>query len=436
MADRVRRPALHRSVFARLVVLVLVMAAALLALVSTFYFAVVIPGVHAALDSVLGPHTRAFANMNPDYESARRMASELGMQVRFEGAGGGWTTDADVPSLADLHRLRPHGWRAHVFLPSRTYYVVPVSGGTYIFSRVVSRDLGRVHTQMMLLLLVLMGGVLATAYLVMRRALRPLRLLGTGVARLSEGQLDVVVPKQGEDEFGVLTDAFNDMAARVQEMVRARDRMLRDVSHELRSPLTRMKVALELLPDGEQKRSMAADVAEMEAMVAELLELERLRDGRGLRREPVDLDALAREAAERLGGRPPGVRVAGAPRPVTIHADPEGVRTVLRNLIENALKFSLPDSGPVAVAVSATAGEAVLRVTDDGPGVPAGDVERLFEPFYRPDPSRSRRTGGYGLGLSICRRVMEAHGGRISVEPNAGRGATFVAVFPHRSKER
>src|SRR5262249_18258461 len=131
--------------------------------------------------------------------------------------------------------------------------------------------------------LLLVAMVVFAGHGVLKRLLLPVRLLGDGVARLSEGHLDVVVPKRSSDEFGVLTDAFNRMVSRVKDMIRARDQLLLDVSHELRSPLTRLKVALELVDDAGMKSRMAGDVAEMELMIGELLELERLRDGTRLK---------------------------------------------------------------------------------------------------------------------------------------------------------
>jgi signal transduction histidine kinase len=175
---------------------------------------------------------------------------------------------------------------------------------------------------------------------------------------------------------------------------------------------------------------MAADVAEMETMVAHLLQRERLREGRALRREPHDLAALVREAVERGAGRPPGVRVARAPGRLIVPLDPDGARTVLRNLIDNALKYSSEGSRAVEVSIEADAAGALVRIADDGPGFADADLDRIFEPFYRGDPSRSRRTGGYGLGLSICRDIMEAHGGTIAVERGVPRGATIVLRWP------
>lgn len=290
-----------------------------------------------------------------------------------------------------------------------------------------------VHNRLLFFLLLLLVAIIFTAHVLLRRALRPLRWLQEGVAALSDGNLDVAVPHRTKDEFGALTDAFNHMVGRVREMVRSRDQLLLDVSHELRSPLTRMKVALELLPESEHdehKPRLAANVAEMEAMVTELLELERLRQGRGLRIEQSDLMRVVREVVESCAGQPPGVMLAAGPEKLTLAIDPEKVRTVLGNLLENAAKYSLADSKPICVSVAEQDNAALVKVEDDGPGIPEEDITSLFEPFFRVDRSRSRKTGGYGLGLSLCKRIMEAHKGSIAVENRPTRGAAFVLRFP------
>src|SRR5262249_26277247 len=146
---------------------------------------------------------------------------------------------------------------------------------------------------------------------------------------------DVALPNQTRDEFGRLTDAFNQMVGRVRDMIGARDQLLVDVSHELRSPLTRMKIALELLPPAEQRAGMAADLAEMERTIGELLELERLRGGRGVRPTRQDLMPVLRDVAEAFRGTPPGVRLVSNAGEIQVAIDADKVRTVLRNLLEN-----------------------------------------------------------------------------------------------------
>jgi signal transduction histidine kinase len=287
------------------------------------------------------------------------------------------------------------------------------------------------HVWLLGLSLAVMVAVVLTTQRVLQHLLRPLRELNDGVRRLGEGDLAVSVPRTTRDEFGTLTDAFNRMAGRVREMIVTRDQLLIDVSHELRSPLTRMKVALELMPDDAQRARLSTDVAEMERMIAGLLELERLRAGRGLILVRRDIVPIVGEVAASFEARSPGVEIMlDGVTEVSLDVDAEQIRTVMRNLLENAVKYSLPDSRTIRVTISRNGEGAVVRVADDGVGIPSEDAERIFEPFFRVDRSRSKESGGYGLGLSICKRVMEAHRGSIALERGDGRGSTFVLTFP------
>jgi signal transduction histidine kinase len=290
---------------------------------------------------------------------------------------------------------------------------------------------GAAHAWLLVLSLLVMSGVVLTTQAVLQKLLRPLRVLNDGVTRLGEGDLAVTVPRTTTDEFGKLTDTFNLMAGRVREMIAARDQLLIDVSHELRSPLTRMKVALELTPDDAQRSRLSSEVAEMERMISGLLELERLRTGRGVTLLRQDIVPILSEIVAHYEDRSPGVRFSAVGGGVVrADVDAEQLTTVMRNLLENALKYSLSDSRAVHVTVEARDDGVRVAVTDDGVGIPREDAERIFEPFFRVDRSRSKESGGYGLGLSICKRVMEAHGGQIVLEPGTGRGATFTLRFP------
>jgi signal transduction histidine kinase len=312
-----------------------------------------------------------------------------------------------------------------------TYYLVPGSAGTHLSTSTFTERVHTAHLILFTLLFVLMVAVIVIAHAVLRRLLRPLRVLNDGVASFSEGQLDIVLPNQTRDEFGTLTDAFNRMVSRVSGMIRARDQLLLDVSHELRSPVTRLKVALELLPHSDMRTRMARDLTEMEAMVTELLELERLRDGRGIRPSRQDVMPVLTKIVQQFRDRPPGVQIAPTEAQTVLDVDADKLVVVIRNLVENATKYSLPDSRPVEVSIAHDSGSLIIRVTDDGPGIPPADIGSLFEPFFRVDRSRSRKTGGYGLGLSICKRIIEAHGGAIAAHNNpTGRGASFVLTLP------
>lgn len=423
-----RKPRVRVSIFARLLTIMILMAVTLLVIVGTFFVFFVFPAATAEAAHAFEQFSRGVAATAPDYRAAQELAHRVHVRIRYEGPRGSWSTDPYVPAIVDVQQ-----GRAASFLGREYHIESAADGGSYLFVWDYGEHVRGIHQKMLWLLLFLVVGVVCTAYVFQRRLLRPVRLLDEGVARLSTGDLNVAVPVVTRDEFGALTDTFNKMVGRVKQMIQARDQLLLDVSHELRSPLTRLKVALALLPDDENRAGMAGDLNEMEAMITELLELERMREGRGLRRERRDLVPILRQLTEVYSSEPPGARLQ-APPELWLDIDWEKIRIVLRNLLENARKFSLPDSGPIEITVQSDGAHVIVRVCDDGPGIPEPDLPNLFEPFYRVDRSRSRKTGGYGLGLSISKRIMEAHGGSISVTNNSGRGASFILTFQNTGK--
>jgi signal transduction histidine kinase len=419
-----RAPRVRVSIFARLLTIMIIMAVTLLLIVGFFFVFVVFPGATAEAGHAFEQYSEGLAATSPDLQAARALAHRLKVQVRYEGPRGSWATADYLPGISEVRDGKVFSAIGY------NYYLEPSpDGGSYLFAWDFSEHVRGLHAKMLWLLLFLVTGVVCTAYAFQKRLLRPVRLLDDGVERLSKGDLNVAVPVLTRDEFGILTDAFNKMVGRVRQMVQARDQLLLDVSHELRSPLTRLKVALAMLPDDENRSGMAGDLNEMEAMIAELLEMERLRDGRGIRRAAHDLVSVLREVAEDYQKGPPGIRIVSPFRELWLDIDKDKIKTVLRNLLENAVKFGLPDSRAVEIAVEQDADTVTLRICDDGPGIPQADIANLFEPFFRVDRSRSKKTGGYGLGLSICKRIMEAHRGSIAVSNNPGRGASFVLTF-------
>lgn len=420
-----RKPRVRVSIFARFLTIMIAMTVTLLFIVTVFFAFVVFPGATADANQAFVQYARSIAATSPDYQAATAIAMRGNVQIRYEGPRGQWATSRHIPDIAAVK-----GGKVSSYL-GRQYQLEPAAdGGAYLFVWDYGNHVRGLHAKMLWLLLFLVTGVVCATYAFQRRLLRPVRLLDEGVARISTGDLDISVPVVTRDEFGALTGAFNNMVGRVKQMIQARDQLLLDVSHELRSPLTRLKVALALLPDDENKTGMAGDLNEMEAMITELLELERLREGRGILRQRRDLAPLLLELAHTSNSGPPGIRTLAIPSEIPLDIDSEKIRTVLRNLLENARKFSLPDSRPIEIEVAENSESLLVRVRDNGVGIPDIDLPNLFEPFYRVDRSRSRKTGGYGLGLSICKRIMEAHGGSISVTSNPGRGSCFLLAFP------
>jgi len=266
--------------------------------------------------------------------------------------------------------------------------------------------------------------ILFLTFIATRRILAPLKALEKGVLELAAGNLDVTLPIHSKDEFGRIEASFNHMAAEVRKMIRSKEQLLLDVSHEFRTPLSRVRIALEV--DGDERASIRESVLEMEAMISELLESARM-DGvtGGLKKEPCDLTEVIRDLTARYEGVRPGVKVSGNETPIVANLDGPRIRIALQNLLENAIKYSSDQERPVEVSISSRSSSVFVLVRDFGIGISKEHQKLIFEPFYRVDRSRIRDTGGYGLGLSLAQKIITAHGGVLDVESDPGNGTTF-----------
>ncbi len=263
---------------------------------------------------------------------------------------------------------------------------------------------------------------------IIRRLTQRLETLQRSVQRFGEGDLAVRVPEQGHDEVADLARQFNAAAARIEALVQAHKSLLANASHELRSPLARIRMGLELMGGAQPSAALRAEIqrsiAELDQLVEEILLASRLdaREADVGARESVDLVGLAAEECARTGAEL-DVQAEG----LEVSAYPKLLRRALRNLLENARRYS---DGPVDVSLGVQAGMAEVRVNDQGPGVPAELRERIFEPFYRL-PGASERSGGVGLGLALVRSIAARHQGTVHCEANVlGRGACFVLRLP------
>ncbi len=287
------------------------------------------------------------------------------------------------------------------------------------------------------------------AYPIVRRLTKRLEGLQKGVERWGDGDLSTRLPVQGQDEVAFLAERFNAAAERVQTLVKSHKSLLANASHELRSPLARIRMGLELLGrDGvnaPQRSEMARSIDELDQLIDEILLASRLdlRDASDASTlgptEEVDLVGLAAEECARTGA---DLEIAPGAASVLVQGHAKLLRRVLRNLLENARRYGRAAGSAdtadadvrLRLAVEPGVGQhaartAVLWVEDRGPGVPADLRERIFEAFYRL-PGASEREGGVGLGLSLVKTIVERHGGRVHCEDRIGGGARFVVSLP------
>lgn len=275
-----------------------------------------------------------------------------------------------------------------------------------------------------LTLAILLFAVLVLAYVAVRWVTRPLHVLADAADALGRDIHRPPLPEDGPTEIRRAAQAFNSMQQRLVRFIEDRTRVFAAMSHDLKTPITRMRLRAELLEDDEQRQRFEADLREMETMVTQTLEFMRGMGGTEARQD-VDINALLESLQsdnEAMGRelRIEGQAVAAYPARVSL------LRRCLANLVDNAVLYG----ERATVRVDDRADALVIRVLDEGPGIPAAELEKVFEPFYRLEQSRSRATGGTGLGLAIARNVAHMHGGEIALRNREQRGLEAILTLP------
>lgn len=284
---------------------------------------------------------------------------------------------------------------------------------------------------LILSLILLFVAVAVGAWPVANRLTRRLQALRKGVEAFGSGELQHRVAVEGKDEVAALARSFNEAAQRIEDLVTSNRNLLANASHELRSPLARLKMAVSIMADmpperaAQIKSEIHQDIKELDALVEEVLLASRLDARANLDRTPVDLLGLATEEARRVGAE---VHADAMSEITPYLADERLIRRAVRNLLENARRYGGPQIDLELVYLPRS---VEIRVCDRGPGVPADQRERIFEPFYRL-PGHAEHAGGVGLGLSLVRQIAERHGGQVRCEAREGGGSRFVIELPAR----
>jgi two-component system, OmpR family, sensor kinase len=354
-------------------------------------------------------------------------------------AEGTPTQPVTVEGTGGVDRYRVTHWSENSFPGDVVVFAVPLTETQFTLSQVLLLELAISAA------VVVATGILA--FLIIRISLRPLERIGAVAADIAAGDLARrVEPATQHTEIGRLGLALNGMLSQIEtafaERAASNDRLRRviaDASHELRTPLTSIRGYAEMLRRGaaesptdseSARRRIEEESIRMTGLVDDLLVLARLDQGRPLDKAAVDLRTIANDAVADARVVAPQREISiSANGPVIVTGDDTRLRQVMSNLMRNALVHT-PQQTPIEVAVATDEGLGRMSVADHGPGLAEGDEGRIFEPFYRADPSRSRDSGGAGLGLSIVSAVVAAHGGHVKVTKTEGGGATFEVELP------
>lgn len=447
---------ISRSLSARLLG-IFILTAIVYSVVGRFVYLLVLD--QDFLREVVGAHISLHADyvLNdigspPSIERARAITERVPVDIRLSGPGVDWASDPTFPQIEqipfgpipidflgldeksqrnietwakNLKLVRFAEYRRHAFVELvRDGYKIVIASPR--MSETPRPD----YTQPAIALISII--VLVGCYFAVRWLVRPIKWIQKGTARIGQGDLDYRIRTTRRDDLGDLAADINHMADDVKDMLEAKQQLLLAISHELRSPLTRAKVALEFLEDGQVKHDLLGDVREMEKLIADLLESERMNAGHTtLRRSTVELGSMLQSLIHtEFQDRFDRINLHLPSEPLVREIDEVRVRLVAKNLIENALRYTPPDGPPVEVELSAKPGMVILRVRDHGPGIHKEHLPRVTEPFYRADPARSRSTGGLGLGLYLAKRIAEAHRGSLVIESELGQGTLCTVTIP------
>lgn len=285
------------------------------------------------------------------------------------------------------------------------------------------------------------AAALAVSLYLSQRVVKPVRAMTAASQRIAAGDYEERVQELGADELGQLSNSFNLMAGQLEQVENMRRQLIGDVAHELRTPLTMIKGSMEGLMDGvlpaspETFQQIHQEAERLNRLVDDLQELSRVEAGAyEMDLHPVDLASLINTVVKRLGGQfeNKGVKLTfNLPSDLPpIQADTDRIIQVLTNLVDNALRYT-PEGGEVTLLASRSGGQVQVTVKDTGVGIPPEHLPHVFTRFYRIDKSRSRQAGGSGIGLTITKHLVEAHGGRIWVESEGkGQGSAFTFTLP------
>ena len=380
----------------------------------------------------------------PRIDRAIAITNRVPVDIRVLGPGFDWASDRNFPKLSELEfgpsplfSDDPDAWVDELsgveFAVVGQRRFLKMREGSYDIV-VATPKIADTSSGPDVTLIILGLGLfyLLLGYAAVSWLIKPIRAIRAGAEHIGRGNFDHRIRRIRRDQLGDLAEDINQLASDVEGMLDAKRALLLGISHELRTPLSRMRLALEFLENEEDVKTIKPEIVEMEKIVAALLEAERLSTRHApLNRTEVRLDALVSELLDDFFSRDSDrIVVRNRAGDIEVSVDEPRIALMLKNLVSNALRYSPPDTGQVQITIEKEGDTLVFRVSDNGPGISVHQARNLGEPFYRGDPSRTRDTGGTGLGLYLATLVARAHGGSLELLNPGQPGARFQCNIP------
>jgi signal transduction histidine kinase len=368
----------------------------------------------------------------PNLQIAQKLANELPFELRIEGNAVNWSSSSSLESIDDYQFWPAPAPYNDVYTGHQNDHrrfsllLVEQNGFRYLFAMDNSFREGSERRHW--LLFSLLGVILVLLYIAIRRLFKPVQTISQHVELIGTGDLDQKLAIKGRGELAQLAVGINSMSTQIKSMLDSKSGLLLAISHELRSPITRMRVNLELIDKSDVQQQLIEDIREMELLVSAILESERLNNKHAaLSLSRCDLQELINEVVETHSCRN---RIKLNLSPVELEVDQLRIKLLIKNLLDNACQASDLALDEVEIGLRLNDSVAIMYVQDYGQGIDSEEISRITEAFYRPDSSRQRNTGGYGLGLYLCKLIVDAHGGQISFESELGKGTRVSVKIP------
>lgn len=367
----------------------------------------------------------------PNLGNAMRLADELDWTINIRNPIMRWSSDPDNRlDVDDSTYNRTLTNEAEVRTVGNEDILMVKRGGYdfYMYRHSLTED--TIDYVVLYVGMTLAAMVLFWNYFMVSKLLDPVRLLRHGAERIRKGDLSFRVKTNRQDELGELTESINHMADSLQSMLEAKRQLLMAISHELRTPITKAKLRMEFMPDSEEKEQLKEDIDEMDLLISDLLEAERLNNQHSaLVEETVEFADFVASVVAQFDYYEGGIEIDLPEEDREFILDRLRVRLLITNLLNNAIRHG--QGNPIRVQVSFMDDRGIIEVVDQGEGISEEHLSQISEPFYRADSARQRNTGGFGLGLYLCRLIAQAHGGELIIRSAFGEGTHITVNLPN-----
>jgi signal transduction histidine kinase len=366
----------------------------------------------------------------PNLSNAMRLASELSWTINIRNPIMEWSSDAQNRLDVDSSQYQESLTSDAEMRTINGEDIIRVERDGYDFYMYRSaQEEGLFNYFVLYTALALATLILFLNYFMVNKMLNPVRLLKQGAERIRQGDLSYRVKSNLQDELGELTESINHMADSLQSMLEAKRQLLMAISHELRTPITKAKLRMEFMPESDEKDQLKEDINEIDLLISDLLEAERLNNDHSvLVSEHVLLADFVRSIVESFKPNNCEIEIEIPGNDLEFEIDKLRIRLLITNLLNNAVRHG--KGNLINVKVSFSGDQGIIEVKDNGEGIAEEHISQITEPFYRADSARQRNTGGFGLGLYLCRLIAQAHGGEMIIVSQEEQGTQITVNLP------